>query len=255
MARNFSDILRVVGKSQIPFVAFTTNGLLLNEENIQEIISAGVKEIYVSFDGATQGTFGAIRGGASIQKVMKNIRLINHIKQLHSTPTPRVELHITLMRSNIEEVEGIIEIAHSLQISRVTALHFHAFPQLNLDSESLHNHTDISDTCLERARKRAAELNVKFDCPPAFKQAKPAPTRIRPNPTKQVCVLPWTSVVIRHDGDVFPCGVWYDGEPFGNLTKSSFSEVWYGPKYQALRTEMREHKLQSVCGRCEQCCG
>lgn len=250
IARNLLDVLRVIGKAQVPFVAFTTNALLFNEENIREVVSSGVKEVYVSFDGATEGTFAKIRGGASIYRVMEKIKFINGVKRSLSATTPRIELHVTLMRSNIEELEGIIDIAGSLEIHRVTALHVYPFPQLHLEDESLFRHRDLYDDCVKAARERAFRLGIEFDSPPLFEKAAPAGACDLREDRNPACVLPWKSFVIWPNGNVLPCSFWYEGEPFGSLTESSFQKIWYGPRYQQLRESIRNNILGDNCIHC-----
>lgn len=253
MARNFFSVLEVVRKAKIPFVAFTTNGLLLNETIMRKLISSGIKEIYVSFDGAVPDTFAKIRSGASIHKVIENLRLFNHIKRLLSAATPRIELHTTLMRSNIDEIAGIIEIAHDLEVPRVTARHLCPFPQLGIDDESLHEHKDLHNVSIRLAHKRAKELGVDFESPPLFNESSLSTHSAEPK--KLICLLPWTATSIGPDGVVRPCTYWHEsnwfaGEHFGNLHESNFWDIWYGQAYLRLREEIRNNKPGEICAQC-----
>ena len=250
IARNLLSMLEVIGRGKIPFVAFTTNALLFNEDIARRVVEIGVNEIYVSFDGATEETFAKIRGGASVSKVIEKIRLLNRVKRDCSTAVPKIELHMTLMRSNIREIEQIIEIAHDLELPRVTALHL--WPHLGLDEENLYNHKRLYNECIAGARKRARELGVELDAPPQFgtKESYSPDIQKREVGAGQSCRLPWNSTVIRPDGQVAPCSFMYNETAFGNLNEKSFRDIWYGPNYQALREEIRCNNLRDFCARC-----
>jgi len=250
IARNLLAMLDVIDRADIPFVAFTTNALLFNEDIARQVIEAGVNEIYVSFDGATEETFAKIRGGASMSKVIEKIQLVNRVKRDCSSAVPKIELHVTLMRSNIREIEKIVEIAHDLELPRVTALHL--WPHLGLDEENLYSHKRLYNECIARARKRARELGVELDAPPQFgtKESDSPYIQKQEIGAGQSCRLPWNSTVIRPDGQVAPCSFMYNETAFGNLNEKSFRDIWYGPNYQALREEIRCNNLRDFCARC-----
>jgi len=251
MAKHVRDVLDVVRQAEIPFVAFTTNALLFDEEMVRKIIESGIKEIYVSFDGATEATFASIRGGASMQKVIEKIRLFNQIKDALSVTSPKIEFHVTLVRGNIEEIEQIIGIARDLRVSRVTALHVHPFPELGLKEESLSNHKELYDACIAGARRRARELGVEFEAPPMFSElAQQDRTLDARDSRDRICLLPWSSTMILADGDVVPCTLWHAGESFGNLKEQRFWDIWYGTRYRRLREEIRSRRLREQCVRC-----
>ncbi len=251
MARHFRDVLNVTAKAEIPFVSFTTNALLLNEDNARSVINSGVKEVEVSFDGATEATFAKIRGGASMLKVIENVETLNELKESLSSPFPEVVFHITLMRSNIREISKIIEIAHDLKISSVKALHLYSYPSLGNAEESLYNHKDLYDTCIAAADKRAKELGVDFSAPSPFGKTKhDGRSAIAENFQNSTCIFPWTMMRISTSGSVFPCATWMETEPFGDLNEQHFLDIWHGQQYRQLRKKMRDNKPPGACENC-----
>lgn len=260
MAQRFPDVLKEVKLAEIPFVAFTTNALLFKEDTVKKVIAAGVNEVYISFDGANEKTFAEIRGGASMKKVTGKIRLINEVKASLSTETPKIELHLTLMRRNIEELADVIDIAHELNVPRVTAFHVYPFKDLDVKEESLENHKDLYNTCLEAAKRRASELGVELEAPPPFAEEAAGPYETggisntsgsqKDSQAFRTCILPWTSLMIMADGLLYPCSYWFGGKAFGNLNSHNFNSIWYGPEYRQLRKEIRTGALRSDCAGC-----
>lgn len=251
MAKRLSDVLDVVEKAKIPFVGFTTNGLLFNEDIAQKTISSGVKEIEISFDGGTESTYAKIRGGSSIHEVIENVRLLNNAKKSSSSSFPGIVFHVTLMRSNIEEVGDIIEIAHDLEVSCVRAMHLYPHAALNIEGESLYNHKELYDKNVMAAHRRADELGVDFDAPPLFGGSdRRDRSTISGNSPNRICVYPWTMVRITADGNVYPCAAWWDAKGFGNLNEQRFFDIWYGRQYRQLREEIRINRLPKICKEC-----
>jgi pyrroloquinoline quinone biosynthesis protein E len=251
IAKHFCEMLDVVAAAEIPFVGFTTNGLLVTEDNARKIIQCGINEIEISFDGATGATFKKIRGGASMEKVIEKVRLLNSLKAGVAKALPVIAFHITLLRSNIDEIQGILEIARDLGVPHVRALHFYPHSSLNIDGESLYYHKDLYDSSITLARAKANELGIDFISPPLFRRGAGAPqTAVAVIFENNRCVFPWTMVRIAPNGEIFPCATWLDAEPFGNLVENSFSEIWYGPRYRQLRDDMRNNRMPKACRKC-----
>jgi radical SAM protein with 4Fe4S-binding SPASM domain len=250
MAKDLPRILEVVAQAGVPFAGFTSNGVLFNEGIIRKVISAGIKEIEISFDGANESTFRRIRGGASLKRVVENIKLFNDLKASVSASLPQIVLHTTLMLSNITEMSDILGIAHDLGISQVRALHLFPHDVLNIKEESLYHHKDLYDSCITAARAKADELGIDFLAPPLFGQGRNDHAAVADNFKNNRCIYPWTMIRIAPNGDVFPCATWLETEPFGNLSEQTFSEIWYGRKYQQLRDEMRRNVLPKACSHC-----
>ena len=71
-----TQAVRFATKYGIPKISYTTNAILLDERLIEATIRCGVTEVIVSMDGATAGTFEAIRRGGKLQSVLDNLRLL-----------------------------------------------------------------------------------------------------------------------------------------------------------------------------------
>jgi len=66
------------------------------------------------------------------------------------------------------------------------------------------------------------------------------------------CLLPWYSTYIKVNGDVIPC-CYLENEDFvmGNITSSSFAEIWNGAKYREFRRILRDNR--PVLKKCVAC--
>jgi len=64
------------------------------------------------------------------------------------------------------------------------------------------------------------------------------------------CYFPWYYIHVNSDGTVFPCGCWFEFSTFGDFKTQSFEEIWTGPKYRELRSQLRQMELRDVCANC-----
>ena len=105
-------ILRSIDSNKTK-LQFNSNGLNLNEEKCRELVKSGLSLVNFSVDAATAATYKKIRR-ADFHKVIANIRKLSEIKEEMSSRRPRIEMNMTLMRSNFEEASQFVYLAKDL---------------------------------------------------------------------------------------------------------------------------------------------
>ena len=97
----------------------TTNALLLSPELAAGLLSAGLDQLVVSIDGATAETFSRVRPGASLKRVVENVRKLHDLRGPYYGPSLRIGLEFVAMRSNVAELPGLNRLAAQLGASFV----------------------------------------------------------------------------------------------------------------------------------------
>lgn len=92
-------------------VVFNTNGSLLDENKIENLVVSGVDEIIFSIDSIDSDLYSYLHRGSSLKKVVNNIDLINDMKAKYSKSVPRLGWFFVGMKSNIGELKDVIEFA------------------------------------------------------------------------------------------------------------------------------------------------
>lgn len=156
----FIDILKIASRHKVPHLDFATNGMLLTKRNVDAIIKYGVTGLMLSIDAPSKKTFEYVRRGASFDKVIGNIKYLVEQKEIHKSLTPALRFNITLMRSNIEEVESLVDLAAELKVSYLDFRHLVIFDGLGMESESLVHYKELSNCWLKKARERAEKLGL-----------------------------------------------------------------------------------------------
>jgi radical SAM protein with 4Fe4S-binding SPASM domain len=62
-------------------------------------------------------------------------------------------------------------------------------------------------------------------------------------------MMRWHYVIVSRYGDVLPCGGWWE-EPYGNVFRESFEDIWNNEPYKALRVEHMSGMLGNTCRSC-----
>jgi len=105
------ELLGLMQQRQLE-VHLITNGMLLSPEVLAHLKQLGVK-VMISIDGATPETYEAIRNGASFERVVQSARNCAQEGLLEA-------INFTILKANYTEIPGILELAHSIGVQRVT---------------------------------------------------------------------------------------------------------------------------------------
>ena len=109
----FLDMVRLV-KSRGLRAEVTTNSLLLDEEMAGGLLQAGLDQLVVSIDGASAEAFGRVRSGASLAKVVENVRRLHDRRGPNYGPGTSIGIEFVAMRSNVGELPGLNRLAAQL---------------------------------------------------------------------------------------------------------------------------------------------
>ncbi len=179
MSPYFIDILKIASKYNVPHIDFATNGVLITKDKANAIIKYGVTDLMLSLEAASKEIYEYIRRGAKFDRFLSNIKYLNKQKEALKSSTPALRFNITLMRSNIEEVEKLVDLAAELKVSYLDFRHIVIFDGLGMEKESLVHHKELSDFWLKRAREKAEKLGLTILTIPAEFGAKEENTKAR----------------------------------------------------------------------------
>lgn len=96
-----------------------TNGVLLDENNVNRCIDSGVDWLSISIDAASEESFNRIRGKDILGKVIKNIEILNEAKTKRGRELPKIVVVCTIMDDNLEELLDVVHLAGRLEAGRI----------------------------------------------------------------------------------------------------------------------------------------
>ena len=88
-------------------IVMLTNGTLLNDRNIERLLTLAIDYLVVSIDGVTPETYASVRVGGNLDKVEKNVRRLFELRG--SKPAPRIALRIIRMNETRDQIDAFYE--------------------------------------------------------------------------------------------------------------------------------------------------
>lgn len=234
---SFPDHLRTLYRADVPCREMVTNGLLLEGNRLDAVLSHPPTSIAVSIDGSEGATHAAIRGGCDLAAVTGNLKALDGGKKSRRLRIPHVCFSTTLQRRNLHELEGIVELAADCGAEAVNVNLLVPYQGLGMSGEALDPSDPAVELALGIAESRARELGLILN---RTGSASPG-GRCRYVPS-------W--VFIAPDGLVFPCPYWNLSDPAGDLSRQDFREVRSAPMYRELEARLSSGVLEGTCASC-----
>jgi radical SAM protein with 4Fe4S-binding SPASM domain len=201
-----------------------------SDERIDSIINSGVTDLTVCVDGLTQELYERTRVGGKIDLVLHNLeRLCKRRKELKSKRL-HIEVQYICFEHNKHEEELVRKKVLEIGVDQFTKIEGHIDNYVNGDP----NYEGL-------AIKKTFSIK-KLGFP--------------------YCHWPYTSMVIRYDGEVVPCchhrlaSQYADGiEPktMGNVFNEGVKAVWNNTKYKEIRQQIFNTSLVTTDSFCYGC--
>ncbi len=260
MSRRFDDYFRRIAGTGVPNTQLHTNGTLLTERKMRMLCDHELSVMIISVDGMFRRTFEHIRPGANFDKLLARQRQLVEIRGDRSLPV--IQWNFVMMRQNLRELPGLVDLAAEMGVGVVHAFHMIAHRELAYAHESCYLCPEETNAVMDLARQRARihgiTLHLPMPLPVAGKdQGMPGKSNGRSIPSNgngtasgPPCGCADREVVVTHTGDVHPCVFWYKDPPLGNLGRQPFSEIWEGQGYGRLRAGSPDALPHYSCNHC-----
>ena len=84
-------------------IYFSTNGILLNKDISEKLITSGLTRIQVSLDAFTQQTYDKVRPGGDLKKIIENVNGFLELKEKYNAKIPL--LRVNFVKTELNEFE------------------------------------------------------------------------------------------------------------------------------------------------------
>ncbi len=123
--RKFFELVRRAADYAELRQVITTNGLLFNDDWSRLIAQSDIS-LSISVDGGTQATYERIREGSAWPQLIRNLDGLNEALDRFGK-LPRHQLNVVLMKSNVHEVDLIVDFAKRHRFARINFKMMKAF--------------------------------------------------------------------------------------------------------------------------------
>ncbi|MGH6837289.1 MAG: radical SAM protein [Methylocella sp.] len=127
-----------------------TNGLLLHRHDYQRLAGAGINLVSISIDVAEPETQKALRGGMSLEKLLRNVTDFRA-----NCPGVSVEFIATVTTANAEKAESLVTLGLEYGISRFTFREVFYFPK-----NPIVDHSRMPDLVLAAGQFEAMRIRI-----------------------------------------------------------------------------------------------
>lgn len=114
------DLPKILAYSYEKSIALTaSNGVNLNTvkpEILEALVKYKVRHLNCSIDGASQETYSLYRRGGNFDRVIENIKIINHYKQVYNSDFPILSWQFVVFGHNEHEIIKAKTLAKSLNM-------------------------------------------------------------------------------------------------------------------------------------------
>jgi radical SAM protein with 4Fe4S-binding SPASM domain len=191
-----------------------TNGTLLTRQTSRALIRAGLTRLEVSLDAASETTFRKLRRGGSFHRVVENIEAFLDERAAAGTTFPLLRLSFLRTGLNHHELDEF------LVMWRGRADFF------SIQEMIYYDQADIS----AEDRVDAGQVPAGF-----------------------TCAQPWQRLIVRSNGDVYPCCSAYGAQlALGNANQESLFDLWHGSKIGLLREALATGRWAEIPA-CREC--
>lgn len=253
-------------------VGFTTNGTLLDKENLSRLLEVKVDIMGISLAGATAATNERFRKGCDLAAIDAALRKLNKMKRDRQRKAPSVHLAFMLLQSNWRELERLPGLAAEWGADQVVVNNLNFIASQAMEEESLFLHPELWPrimTTLEKVKEEAREMGIELHY---YRPNAKEPSALCTENITKACF-------ISYRGDVSPCVLsnisTKKGRPveyyfqnrayplekflFGNINEQPLAEIWNFQKAREFRSAFEKRlgverpgmtDLPEPCRRC-----
>ncbi|MFH1091223.1 MAG: radical SAM protein, partial [Pseudomonadota bacterium] len=203
---DIAEMISLARDAGVMDIRLGTNGTLLGKKVAKELIRAGLTRLEVSLDALDPHTYRSIRRGGSLPKVVRNIMDFLELRSAMGSRIPVLRLSFLRLPQNEAELEGF------LSFWRDKAELFSIQEPIFYPEAPLSKLVDLTEG--------------------------PPSGNFR-------CAQPWQRLIIRSNGDVYPCCSQLSPKmKVGSAKQDSLLELWQSRLMQGLRQAQKEGRYR-----------
>jgi len=269
--KDFSEILFEVCKKTFGKVNLITNGILLKEKIIDDILKSKMLLVSVSLDG-WEKNHDILRNKEGIFKtITDNLQILNEKRKKSNL---MIDIKTIILKNNLEDILKLYEYSTKMNFE-FFSLSFLRNNHLKQNSKLYDNFEEIFYTAnypIEKYFDLDKFKEIYFEMQKIKKHSKTkirfAPKFDNKNPYKEwaliekffseyqnknikeiynPCKYPYSNTIINPMGDIYPCL----SCKMGNIREQKLIDIINNPKYRCFRKNL---KYSSLFSSCQMCC-
>lgn len=222
-------------------VGLNTNGRhLAHQPYMEKLARAGLNHVQVTLASHIEEAHDAIMGTKAYHQTVRGIE--NAVES-----DVHVITNTTLMRSNMEHVDEIIDFLHELGI-RTFAMNGLIYSGGGFETPNAIPEREMPPL-LVRVREHAAQKGMRFLWYTPTEYCRMSPVELEIGAKR--CNAGEYSLCIEPNGDVLPCQSYYVSA--GNILSDPWEDIWLGDLFRSFREREDDPRMAGLPEKCWQC--
>jgi MoaA/NifB/PqqE/SkfB family radical SAM enzyme len=165
--KELPEIIRHLKRRNV-YVLFNSNGILLNDQRQQKLITTGLDELRISLDAASAIGYKKIRNSNAFEGVIDNLKSFLLLQKQQQIANPKLSLWFLGTQDNISELPGFIKLAAEIGIAEVYLQRLVYFQDdegfgVARAANTLQDSTDGSSEFIQESQELAEKLGIGFN--------------------------------------------------------------------------------------------
>ncbi len=251
--RDFEEVVEAASQSGVK-VTLTSNLTLLTKARAKRLLAQRISGISTSLDGASAKVHESIRGVPGSFK--RTLRGIEYVARYAGKRPPKLRVNFVMMRQNFRDYPALIQLVGERGAEDLVPMPVDTKRrELRLSKRLIREYNRDIAPEVRALRERYGLPLTELAIYPFGRDQDAEQTATgeyaggyyREHP----CYAPWLHLFVAWDGKVYLCCMTNGRiEPLGDLATEGVREVFQGPRFQAIRAEMKHTRLAS-CHACD----
>lgn len=159
--KDFPRIAKLAKDHGVPKIDMVTNGQIIKEGQVEELIDVGLNELILSMHGTSKEVYEELMPGAKHEKFMKLLETVTRLKRDKKAKTPKIRINYTVNEKNIGDLENFFEVCGDYDIGMLQVR-----PVMNLggkiDGEEFSDSIQRYNSVVRKLRAECEQRNVQL---------------------------------------------------------------------------------------------
>ncbi len=266
---DFFEILEKACKQTFGKVSIITNGLLLDEEKINTFIKYNMLLLSVSIDGYGNNHNKIRNKDGLFENIIKNLELLKELKEKENKKRPILDIKSVILEDNLDDLPKIYKQAnelnaefYSLSFKRNNFLRQNSVLKTSFDEEfykteyplEMYFNKEHFTEIYKELESLSKKSKTKLRWAPKFSETNDLERIIKffslgNKNVKEIykpCNIPFSSVFITPEGDLYPCL----SVKLGNIRGKNIQKALNSEQYKKFRQNLKKNKIFNACQLC-----
>jgi MoaA/NifB/PqqE/SkfB family radical SAM enzyme len=159
-----SELILLAKKHRVPYVSLTTNGILLNEDDVRKYISEGLDEITLSMHGVTKETYEFFMTNSNYDTFCQVLKFLTEVKK--DFPQFQIRINYTMNEDNFLELKDFFDYFEDINIDVMQLRPIQKIGNSEYNNFSHKKQGEMYDEVIQTIKEKCREKHITCIAPP-----------------------------------------------------------------------------------------